>query len=171
MGAASSRKQLEKASADSRKAAPEDRNQKGQYQSRARQEGVAPDPEAKPGEQQQQPGQQQAPAQQQQVTAPEAWPKEAKAVWAQLPPAVQAAVAKRETDMTAGVENLKKGYAELDEAIKPYMGAIQQNKTTAPAAVKQLFSWMDALTREFDGAESGPAAAGGVCGPSAILRH
>lgn len=149
------RKQLESASDESKKAPRDD---KGKYQSRARQEGVAPEPGAEPQEGQE-PGQQKAPVQQQ-VAAPEGWPKEAKAEWAKIPPVVQAAIAKRETDMAAGVDQLKKAHADVDAAIQPYIGAIQQNKTTPAAAVKQLFSWMDALTREAAGMKAGKAPEG-----------
>jgi hypothetical protein len=120
------------------------RDQQGRFQG---QEGQ----QQQPAEGQQQEGQQQ----QQQVAAPEAWAKEAKAAWAQVPPAAQAAILKREQDVAQGVENLKKSYKELDEAIKPYMGAIQQNRTTPAAAVKQLFDWMGALTRESQALKAG----------------
>jgi hypothetical protein len=121
------------------------RDQQGRFQG---QEGQ----QQQPAEgQQQQEGQ----AQQQQTAAPEAWTKEAKAAWAQVPPTAQAAILKREQDMTAGVENLKKGYKELDDAIKPYMGAIQEHKTTPGAAVKQLFDWMNALTSEAQALKAG----------------
>jgi hypothetical protein len=112
--------------------------------------------------QQQQPGaqQQEGQTQQQQVAAPEAWAKEAKAAWAQVPPAAQAAIIKREQDVSQGVENLKRGYKELDDALKPYMGAIQEHKTTPGAAVKQLFDWMLALTNEAKALKSGQAPQG-----------
>ena len=147
------RKQLETAAADSKKAP---RDQGGKYQSRARQEQ---EPQQQPEGQQapeQQPNQQQP--NQQQVAAPEAWSKEAKAEWGKLPPAVQAAVAKRETDTAAGVEQLRRGYAELDQAIQPYMGAIQHHKISPAAAVKQLFSWMEALTVDAANIKAGKPA-------------
>lgn len=140
------RKQLESASDESKKAPRDD---KGKYQSRARQEGVAPEP----GEPQE-PAQQQ-PVAQPQIAAPEGWPKEAKAEWAKVPPAVQAAVAKRETDMAAGVQQLKAHYGDIDKAIQPYIGAMQNAKVAPGAAIKQLFSWMDALTREATGMKAG----------------
>jgi hypothetical protein len=150
------RKQLESANTEAKKRAPaEGRDQKGQYQSRPRQEQAAEGAEPAPAEGQGQPQQKQAP---QTVAAPEAWPKDAKAAWAALPPAVQAAVAKRETDMSAGVEQLKRGYAELDGAIQPYMGAIQQNRVTPAAAVKQLFVWMEALTKDAENIKAGRPA-------------
>lgn len=153
------RKQLEGASAQAKKRDTGERDKtSGKYQSRARQEQEgAEGEEATPQEGQQQPAQQQ-PQTQQQVAAPEGWPKEAKAEWAKVPPAVQAAVTKRETDMAAGVEQLKRGYADIDAAIQPYMPAIQQNKVTPAAAVKQLFSWMEALTRDAANIKAGKAA-------------
>jgi hypothetical protein len=149
------RKQLEGAAETARKAPRDD---KGKYQSRARQEGVAPEP-GEAQEPQAEPAQQQ-PQGQQQVAAPEAWPKEAKAVWAQLPPAVQAAVAKRETDMAAGVEQLKNNYKELDTVLQPYIPALQRSNIPPAAAVKQLFDWMNALTREATAIKNGQAPEG-----------
>jgi hypothetical protein len=144
------RKQLEGAAEKARKAPRDD---KGKYQSRARQEGVAPEPGE--GEEPAEEPAQQPQGQQPQVAAPEAWPKEAKAVWAQLPPAVQAAVAKRETDMAAGVEQLKQGYQELDGVLQPYTAALQRSNIKPAAAVKQLFDWMNALTREATAMKNG----------------
>lgn len=143
------RQQLEGANADAKKRTQQQtaRDQQGRFQGQQQDQ-----------QQQDQQGQQQ----QQQTQAPEAWTKEAKAVWGQLPPAVQAAVAKREADMQAGVENLKKGYKELDEAIKPYQEAIAGHKTTPAAAVKQLFDWMMALTNEAAEMKAGRAPSRGV---------
>jgi hypothetical protein len=120
------------------------RDQQGRFQG---QEG-----QQQPGTQE---GQQQEGQVQQQTAAPEAWTKEAKAAWAQVPPAAQAAILKREQDVTVGIEGLKKNYKELDDAIKPYMGAIQQHKTSPGAAVKQLFDWMLALTNEAKALQAG----------------
>lgn len=147
------RQQLESAAEDAKKRqqAGQGRDQQGRFQGQ-QQEGQP---------QQQEPGQQQDQSQQQQQTAaPEAWAKEAKAIWAQVPATAQAAILKREQDMAAGVENLKKGYKELDDAIKPYQGAIQQHKTTPGAAVKQLFDWMLALTNEATAIKAGQAPTG-----------
>jgi len=153
------RGQLEKATEQSRKAAPKDDKK---YQSRARQEQEPAEGEepVEGQEPQQEPvvkeGQQKQAAPQ--TAAPEAWSKEAKAEWAKLPPTVQAAIAKRETDTTAGVEQLKKNYADIDAAIKPRMEAIQRLGHTPAAAVNQLFLWMEALTRDAANLKSGRAA-------------
>lgn len=79
--------------------------------------------------------------------APIAWPKEAKEVWAQLPPTVQAAVLKREADTQKGVDALKANYAEVDGALAPHMDAIKRHGHTPGQAVNQLFSWFEALAK------------------------
>ena len=136
------RQQLEAATEEAKKRQTT-RNQQGRFQGQPQE-----------GQQQEQPqeGQQ---GQQQLAQAPEAWSKDAKAVWAQLPPQAQVAVTKREADMAAGVENLKKGYKEIDDAISPYKDAISGYKTTPAAAVKQLFDWMMALTNEATAMKAG----------------
>jgi hypothetical protein len=79
------------------------------------------------------------------TAAPAAWPKEAKETWAALPPAVQAAVLKRETDVQKGVDELKGKYAEIDGAIAPHIDAIRRHGHTPAQAVNQMFSWFHAL--------------------------
>lgn len=83
-------------------------------------------------------------------SAPEGWAAEAKAVWAELPPAVQAAVIKRETDMSRGVAELKKKYDDIDRAIAPRLEAIRRHGHTPAAAVNQLFAWWEALAANPD---------------------
>ncbi len=80
------------------------------------------------------------------VAAPEGWAKEAKAEWENLPPAVQAAVAKREVDMAKGVEDLKKKYGEIDQVLQPRMNTIRQHGHTPAQAVNQLFAWFESLS-------------------------
>lgn len=63
------------------------------------------------------------------VTAPKTWRKEAAELWAQLPPAVQAEVQKREDDMFRGLEAYKAdaGFGRsLRGALDPYMPVLQQ---------------------------------------------
>lgn len=86
------------------------------------------------------------------TAAPEAFSKEAKAEWAKVPPTVQAAVLKRETDVARGVEELKGKYKDLDTALTPHMPAIRQNGHTPAQAVTQLFSWFQALAGNPDAA-------------------
>ena len=79
------------------------------------------------------------------TAAPTAWPKEAKEAWQALPPQVQAAVLKRETDVQKGVDELKGKYAEIDGAIAPHIDAIRRHGHTPAQAVNQMFSWFHAL--------------------------
>jgi hypothetical protein len=80
------------------------------------------------------------------VAAPEGFSKEAKAEWAKTPPAVQAAVAKREADMAKGVEELKGKYKDIDTALQPHVEAIRRTGHSPAEAVSQLFAWFQALS-------------------------
>jgi hypothetical protein len=77
--------------------------------------------------------------------APAAWAKDAKAKWADLPPEVQAAVAKREQDVQKGVDSLKAQYADLDAAIAPHAEVIKKFGHNPSTAVRQMFAWFQAL--------------------------
>lgn len=81
-----------------------------------------------------------------QYKVPDGWSKEAKAVWGELPPAVQAAVEKREVDMAKGVEDLKKRQAEIDQVLQPRLEVIRRHGHTPAQAVNQLFAWFEALS-------------------------
>lgn len=80
--------------------------------------------------------------------APKAWDKEAKAVWDAVPPAAKAAVAKREADITKGVEHLKRNYADIDAALQPRLQVIKDQGHTPAQAINQLFLWMEALGQD-----------------------
>lgn len=82
------------------------------------------------------------------TASPKAWNKEAQAEWNNLPPTVQAAVAKRESDIANGVAQLRQRYSDIDEAIKPHFEAIRQNGFTPGQAVGQLFGWFQALAND-----------------------
>lgn len=81
---------------------------------------------------------------------PAAWPKEAKETWAQLPPAAQAAVLKREQDTQKGVDALKASYAEMDQALAPHIESIRRHGHSPGQAIAQLFSWFQALANNPD---------------------
>lgn len=140
------RKELEKNTEAARKAAEPRQERRGKVtKSRVRQEEEAVEAEAAAeGE----------PALEEEVLEealegpkpPEGWTKEAKAEWEILSPAVQAAVSKRETDMSKGVEDLKKKYSEIDQALQPRMDTIRRHGHTPGQAVNQLFAWFDALS-------------------------
>jgi len=82
--------------------------------------------------------------------APEGWSKEAKAEAAKVPPAVQAAITKRETDMAKGVAEIKQRYADMDQAIQPRVDLIRKHGHTPAQAVNQLFTWFEALANRPD---------------------
>lgn len=94
------------------------------------------------------------------VAPPAGLAKEAQAEWAQVPPVVQAAVVKRLQDSERGVEDLKKRYGELDQALQPRMEMIKQHGHTPAQAVNQLFLWFEALAKDVDRVREGkgPAA-------------
>lgn len=77
--------------------------------------------------------------------APVSWSAEEKTLWSQLPPAVQAAVHRRESEMQKGVEKLKAQHQELDSAVRPYDETIRRFGFTRAQAVDQLFKWQMAL--------------------------
>ena len=144
------RSQLEKNFETSRKAEPAERPAKGkQYTSRARTEFQTEEaePEAEAAVPAETEGTEPAEGTQPEIKAPEGWTREAKAEWAQTPPAVQAAVAKREADMAKGVKELKDKYSELDTVLQPRLDVIRRNGHTPAAAVNQLFAWFDALSQ------------------------
>lgn len=95
--------------------------------------------------------------QQRQVEPPAALSKEAKAEWAQTPPAVQAAFVKREEDIARGVAALKQHYNDIDTALKPRLDVIRAHGQTPAQAVNQLFSWFEALNQDRERVKNGQA--------------
>jgi len=124
----------------------------GQYTSRARQEAETPEerePDAPPQEAQE--GEEPAP----ETAAPEAWSREAKEHWRELPQHVQQAVLKREQDTAAGVKQLQDRYREVDQALGPRLETIRQTGHTPGQAVNQLFLWFEALTADAERVKRG----------------
>jgi hypothetical protein len=147
-GRSTLRKELEKNAEAARKpAAPQPKGQTTK-KSRARQEMEEQEtPEEAPAEGEVAPAEGETPEEGgAALKAPEGWAKEAKAVWEQLPPAVQTAVNKREADMAKGVDDLKKKQAEIDQVLQPRMEVIRRHGHTPAQAVNQLFSWFEALS-------------------------
>ena len=79
---------------------------------------------------------------------PKSWRADERAHYDQLPPEIKNAVHRREVEMERGVAELKNNYAELDRAIAPHLPVIRQFGHTPGAAVSQLFSWMDFLSKD-----------------------
>lgn len=68
------------------------------------------------------------------VNPPAGWSAAAKAMWAQLPPAVQAAVSRRESEVSQGFQQ----YEGLGRVLAPMQQALQMRGVTPAAYVQQL---------------------------------
>lgn len=83
------------------------------------------------------------------LAAPAAFSKEAKEAWDKVPPELQGAlhqaIAKREQDMQAGVDQLKQRYAQIDQVLEPHQDALRQMNATPAQAVDRMFLWFKAL--------------------------
>lgn len=160
------RESLEKGFSDARKAAPEERPSRGGKEGRFAPEGpkggkakeapaagaapeegdTKPDPGSQPGDV----GATEAKdsnADQVKKLDPPATLKnnaEALAEWEKAP-ALAAAYARREEEMSKGVEKLKAAHAEVDQAIAPHAEAIRRHGHTPGQAVGQLFGWFQSI--------------------------
>lgn len=82
---------------------------------------------------------------------PSSWSADAKASWASLSPATQAAVLKRETEVSDGFRQKSeeaKAYAPLRELLEPRAQQFASVGTDIPGAVKQLLTFYDAYERD-----------------------
>ena len=79
---------------------------------------------------------------------PTAWTSAAKKEWERLPPAVKAAVAKREIDASRGVEQLKQKYAQEDAAWAKHEPVLRAHGASRAAAIENLLGWHNALARD-----------------------
>lgn len=140
------RKELEKSFDTARKSERSREAPPKKYVSSARKEAAAQGQEAAPAEGEAEAAPAEEAAAEPATAAPEGWTKEAKAEWENLPPAVQAAVAKREVDMSKGVEQIQKKYAEIDQVLQPRMETIRKHGHTPAQAVNQLFAWFESLS-------------------------
>lgn len=162
------RKSLEKGFDDQRKAQEKQEKAQdrvrdrttGQYTSRPRQEAAA-EQEAEDAEQ---PAEQAAEGQEAEeaaapdTSAPEAWTRDAKDQWGKLPPAVQAAVTKREADVANGIKQLQEKYREIDAAIAPRLETLKRTGHAPAQAINQLFLWFEALTADSERLKKGQPA-------------
>jgi hypothetical protein len=103
---------------------------------------VAPIP-AKAGDAQTSAGAQ--PAQSGSTTAPNGWSAEAKAVWDKLPPAVQAAVTKREQDVVSGVRSLQGRFQAYETEIAKLDSVFQRNGHDRAGGLQTLVAWALAI--------------------------
>jgi hypothetical protein len=75
------------------------------------------------------------------IPAPAAWTAPAKAKWAAIDPAVQAEIAKRETDMVLGMQkqgDQLKRFERMDEAIAPHRNYLAMNGLDEASYVRSL---------------------------------
>jgi hypothetical protein len=72
---------------------------------------------------------------------PQAWSKEEKALWNDLPEAARTAILRREADTAKGVQELRTRYQDIDTAVAPYKAVMTQNNVTPAQAITQLFKW------------------------------
>lgn len=86
---------------------------------------------------------------------PEAYGRELRASWAQVPEAWRQAIIKREQDAANGVAQLQQRYAELDQVLAPRAEVIKKHGHTPAQAVNQLFAWFDALGQDPDRVRQG----------------
>lgn len=74
--------------------------------------------------------------------APNGWSSEAKADWGKLPPHVQAAVTKRETEMSAGARQLQERYGGIHRAVTNQLTpAAQKYGLTPDRVLENALSW------------------------------
>lgn len=69
---------------------------------------------------------------------PVSWAADAKAVWATLPPAIQAAVAKREQEVSAGFRQKSDDIRRFEAAIMPVAEEAQRNGLTTEQGIQRL---------------------------------
>jgi len=76
---------------------------------------------------------------------PQGWSSEAKADWVKLPPSVQAAVTKRETDMTEGAKQLQTRYGGIHKAVQDLGPIFQKLNVAVDKGFENMVSWFRAI--------------------------
>lgn len=92
------------------------------------------------------------------VGPPVSWSADAKATWASLSPAIQAAVLKRETEVSDGFRQKSeeaKSYTPVREILDSQKDRFARLGVDAPTALRQLFTFQDQFERD----------------PVALIRH
>lgn len=79
------------------------------------------------------------------AAAPASWSKDKHQLFASLAPDAQNYILQREHQMQEGVQQLKKGYEEIDAAVTPYREMIRRYGQTPGHTIRQLFEWNAAL--------------------------
>jgi hypothetical protein len=79
-------------------------------------------------------------------SAPNGWSAEAKAEWSRLPPHVQAAVTKRETEMSAGARQLQERYGGIHKIVSTQLTAPAQKYGLTPDRIlENALSWFQVI--------------------------
>jgi hypothetical protein len=86
------------------------------------------------------------------LEAPKGWTKEAKDAWGTLPPHVQAAVSKRETDIAEGIKKIQERYGPVHAAVTSAADMMQKYQQTPASFVERVVEWAKAIDRNPAGA-------------------
>lgn len=78
-------------------------------------------------------------------SAPSGWTKEAQAEWGKLPPAVQAAITKREIDMSAGAKQLQERYGGIHKTVQTLAPTFQKLGVTPDRGLENMVSWFQTI--------------------------
>src|SRR5258708_18606092 len=79
------------------------------------------------------------------LKAPNGWSNEAKTEWSKLPPHVQAAVTKREQDMTVGAQKLQERYGGIHKTVTETAPWFQRHNLTPDQGIQRLSEWYRVL--------------------------
>lgn len=79
------------------------------------------------------------------IQPPNGWSPEAKEAWSKLSPAVQAAVTKRETDMTNGARQLQERYGGIHRLSQALAPRFQRYNLTPDRGFANMASWFEAI--------------------------
>jgi len=96
------------------------------------------------------------------VEHPKTWSADAKAEWSKLPPAVQQAVLKRETEIDAGGRRWSEEKRQYDDVLNPVRGLASRHGVDERETINRLLSANDWLERDPAGAIRAFAQAYGV---------
>lgn len=80
--------------------------------------------------------------------APAGWPADAKAEWSKLPPAIQAAVIKRESEISNGGRQWSEEKRRYEEALTPVRAVAQRYGISEHEGLKRLVAANDYLERD-----------------------
>lgn len=101
----------------------------------APEQAAAPEPKSPTPESQAKPSEQPSTAA---VAAPVSWSAEAKALWGSLPPAIQQAALKRETEASNGIRQYSEKVAQYEQALAPLAQEAQRRGLSTADGIQRL---------------------------------